>query len=116
MSLVFYFKNLRLVSFTFLVFFSHFDLLFLCFHFLSFRFLAGVAAIVESPHLVRKLFVTDEINEAGVYCVKLCKDGAWQHVLLDGVFPVNSGGALAYAQPSRGQLWAMLIEKAFAKL
>ena len=80
------------------------------------RFLAGVAAVVERPELVRKLFVTDEMNEAGVYCIKLCKDGVWQHVLLDGVFPVNSGGALAYAQPSRGQLWVLLLEKAFAKL
>ena len=80
------------------------------------RFLAGVAAVVERPDLVRKLFVTDEMNEAGVYCVKLCKDGAWQHVILDGMFPINSGGALAYAQPARGQLWVMLLDKAFAKL
>jgi hypothetical protein len=40
----------------------------------------------------------------------------WQHVLLDGLFPVNSGRALAYAQPARGQLWVMLLEKAFSKL
>lgn len=29
-------------------------------------FMAALAAVVERPHLVKKLFVTDEINEAGV--------------------------------------------------
>mmetsp|Transcript_3195 Transcript_3195/g.9706 ORF Transcript_3195/g.9706 Transcript_3195/m.9706 type:complete len:605 (+) Transcript_3195:568-2382(+) len=78
-------------------------------------FLAAMAAVCEKPKLITSLFVTTELNDAGVYCVKLCKDGYWQHVLLDGLFPAN-GNTLAFAQPNRGQLWVVLIEKAFAKL
>eukprot|EP00041_Stephanoeca_diplocostata_P027817 m.773244 g.773244 ORF g.773244 m.773244 type:complete len:370 (+) comp23251_c0_seq1:487-1596(+) len=56
-------------------------------------FLSAVAAIVEiHPGLIRKLFITDEVNECGAYCLQLCKDGVWQHVLVDDLFPAYSDG------------------------
>lgn len=49
--------------------------------------------VVEThPALVRKLFVTDEVNDCGAYCLQLCKDGVWQHVVVDDLFPAYADG------------------------
>lgn len=61
-----------------------------------------------------------EICAQGVYLVRLFLAGAWREILLDDRFPCAGGENdyathAAYAQLRRRQLWAGLIEKAYAK-
>ena len=54
--------------------------------------MSSCAAIAEHPELVDKLFLTQEINDAGVFQVKLCVAGMWETFTLDSYFPCNAGG------------------------
>lgn len=62
-------------------------------------------------------------TEVGGYCVRLFKQGFWNPIILDDLFPMqrkeqwtneNHGMATAHAKECNG-LWVSLIEKAFAK-
>ncbi len=47
--------------------------------------------------------------------VALCINGVWQDVVLDDYFPCHQGSAL-FNRSKSGELWVMLLEKAWAKL
>ncbi len=52
----------------------------------------------------------------GVYCVRICKNGLWQNVVIDDYLPMHQQGRLRYAScRDKQELWVPLIEKAFAK-
>ena len=58
-----------------------------------------------------------QLSPQGAYGVKLCKDGLWRAIVVDDFFPAtNHGRRLAFAEPTRDQLWVPLLEKAMAKL
>lgn len=40
-------------------------------------FLSAVASIAENPRLVEQLFITKEVNDEGVYKIRICKSGQW---------------------------------------
>ena len=70
---------------------------------------------------VQKLIVTREINSACIYRLKFFVNGLRKSVIVDDYMPVVCGGEtelLAFCSSSqhRPVLWAMLIEKAWAKL
>lgn len=81
-------------------------------------FLCAIAALTEFPQLVEDLFPIDskEKNDAGVYNVKLCKNGTWQNVRVDDMFPCYPGGGPIYSRSNGNELWVILLEKAFAKI
>lgn len=64
----------------------------------------------------KKVLTTKEINDRGIYSVRLCKDGEWTQVIVDDRFPCQLNRHLAYSHCHRKQLWVPLIEKALAKL
>lgn len=85
-------------------------------------FQSAIAAIAEWKDRVKKLFLTRECNEQGVFCVGLCINGMWEEVILDDFFPVSHR---KHCTPeftpsfnhSRGnELWVMVLEKAWAKV
>lgn len=59
-------------------------------------------------------------SPAGAYVVRLCLGGQWCDILVDDRLPCMGGGGyytqLAYCSTRRRQLWASLVEKAFAKV
>ena len=98
-------------------------------------FLSALAVIAEKRYLVKQLLPHSELNDKGCYQVNICLDGKWTPVLVDSHLPVVYGGRIvdplrggttlskdltstmhpAFCAVPNGQLWAALIEKAYAK-
>lgn len=68
------------------------------------------------PSLVERLILTDEVNEEGVYRVKICKNGEWQEVVVDDYFPCYPNGSPMFSRANGHELWVLLLEKAYAKV
>ena len=49
--------------------------------------LSAIQAVAEFPKLIERLILTKEINDQGLYRVRLCKNGEWQEVVVDDYFP-----------------------------
>lgn len=59
-----------------------------------------------------------EFNDEGVYAIKFYRDGKWRIVVVDDYLPCDKDGNLCFCKPGPGgaELWAILAEKAYAKL
>lgn len=79
-------------------------------------FLSAIAVLAERPALIERLFITKEVNEMGIYRVRLCKNGEWVTVTVDDYFPCYPEGEPIFAKCHGNELWVMLLEKAYAKL
>jgi len=64
----------------------------------SCRFLSGLAVLAERPDLLKHVMVTKELNNEGVYVVRLCKHGVWRMVFVDDLLPCNESRELVYSQ------------------
>ncbi|CAE7223728.1 sol [Symbiodinium sp. CCMP2592] len=85
-------------------------------------FLSSLAALAEyqDGRFLRALLPEQSsLSPAGIYMVRLCLGGFWREVIVDDRLPGLGGGQyhqqLAYCSTLRLQLWASIIEKAFAK-
>eukprot|EP00930_Biecheleria_cincta_P080550 TRINITY_DN6889_c0_g1_i2.p1 TRINITY_DN6889_c0_g1~~TRINITY_DN6889_c0_g1_i2.p1 ORF type:complete len:1395 (+),score=236.57 TRINITY_DN6889_c0_g1_i2:28-4185(+) len=79
--------------------------------------LAALAALAEQPNRVKQLFGDCEYNELGVYEVNCFKNGRPTTVVVDDLFPCSpSTGKPCYAHSEGGELWVLLVEKAWAKM
>ena len=78
--------------------------------------MSAIACIAEFPDLVQRLFISKEYNPYGVYRLRLCKHGEWTEIVLDDYFPCFPEDGPFYSRAHEGELWVMLIEKAFAKV
>eukprot|EP01065_Artemidia_motanka_P000436 TRINITY_DN10198_c1_g1_i1.p1 TRINITY_DN10198_c1_g1~~TRINITY_DN10198_c1_g1_i1.p1 ORF type:complete len:1658 (+),score=545.93 TRINITY_DN10198_c1_g1_i1:2377-7350(+) len=81
--------------------------------------LCALSAAAEASEMVKRLFVgTPEARRQGAYQLRLCKDGWWQKVIVDDYFPCDGPQAQAFAanRAEPNEVWAPLVEKAFAKL
>lgn len=79
-------------------------------------FLCAVACLAERPELVRRLFITKEYNDEGIYRLKICKNGEWISVTVDDYIPCYYNGGPMFARSIGDELWVMLLEKAYAKV
>ncbi|CAF1185551.1 unnamed protein product [Didymodactylos carnosus] len=78
--------------------------------------MAALALITERPAMLQHILLTKEVNNEGIYLIRLCKNGQWVTVMVDDCFPCTSGKILAFTQAKRRQLYVPLIEKACAKI
>jgi hypothetical protein len=81
--------------------------------------LSAFACLAEYPGALENLLVTKEVNRRGCYTVRLYDDklGAWRDLVIDDRIPCDGGtGKPLFAQPHDGELWVLVLEKAFAKL
>lgn len=62
------------------------------------------------------MFVTKEVNAAGIYMVRMFINGNEQPVIVDDFLPVKKNGSCAFATSKDGELWVSILEKAWAKL
>ena len=80
-------------------------------------FLSAITALTEFPYLISEKFRTQKFNQEGYYEMIFFIDGEWQIVFVDDYFPYDPQSKnWAYALPHNNELWAMLLEKAWAKL
>jgi calpain-15 len=79
-------------------------------------FLSAAALLAERPALIERLFLTKEMNTAGIYKLRLCKNGEWVTVTVDDFIPCYPDGEPIFAKCHGNELWVMLLEKAYAKL
>jgi len=85
-------------------------------------FLSSLAVLAEyqDGRFLRALLPNQhQASACGAYLVRLCLGGFWRGILIDDRLPCVDVGRgvtqLAYCATKRLQLWASLIEKAFAK-
>lgn len=82
-------------------------------------FIGAVSALASctAQHLkpIERLFVAYSV-EHGVYGVLFFKDGGWEWVIVDDWVAVNPDKTPLYASAPNGELWPLIIEKAYAKV
>ena len=79
--------------------------------------LGTISAIAEYPARIERLFYSKTINNAGIYCVQICVTGIWEDVIVDDLFPCqNYSKKPAFTTSKSGEIWVMLLEKAWAKI
>lgn len=78
-------------------------------------FLSVLSVIAEHPYRIMNLFVTDKVNDYGLYAVRICKNGEWKECVLDDQFPCHQGEP-AFSKARDDELWVLLMEKAWAKM
>jgi calpain-15 len=81
-------------------------------------FLSCLSALAERPHRIKEIFITQQVNEAGIYAVQLYINGEKKIVVVDDYFPYDEAKSRwAFSKPSTGnEIWVLILEKAFAKV
>lgn len=78
-------------------------------------FLSSISALAEFPERVERLLISKEKNDKGCYCVALNINGDWREIYLDDYFPTRRK-KIVFCHSSSAELWAILLEKAYAKV
>ena len=80
--------------------------------------LSVLASLAEIPGRVESLFNTKTVNSAGIYSINIFVNGKQQEVVIDDYMPCdpNDGQPCFASSQDEGEIWAMLIEKAWAKV
>ena len=86
--------------------------------------LAAYVGLDARPGALEKLFYNHDINDAGIYAMRMYMEGRPVYVHVDDYIPVlqttrfgRSGWFPAFAQSTvEGELWPMIGEKVWAKL
>ena len=80
-------------------------------------FYSVLSALSHFPSIFNKIILTKEYNSNGFYKLLLFIDGEFQIVYIDDYFPcIKNSNILYFIKPSNFEFWALLIEKAWAKV
>lgn len=77
--------------------------------------MSALSVLAEHPERIRKLFISDKVNDQGVYGVWITKNGMRHQIVMDDYIPVY-GENPAFSQAHKGELWVLILEKAWAKI
>ncbi len=73
--------------------------------------------MTEFPELIASLFRTLKVTKNGCYELVIRINGIWQVILLDNYFPCSKiDKKPIFSKPNGVEIWAMLMEKAWAKV
>ena len=80
--------------------------------------IAASSSVAQDPERIKKIFLTEGLNTAGVYAVQLYVMGIPVTVTVDDhILNWNNWASPVYARPaSDGAMWMPILEKAAAKL
>ena len=81
-------------------------------------FLSAIAALCKFPKMIERLFLIREKSNEHCYGCYFRVNGIWKLVLVDDYIPCYGswGKNFAFSRTNGNELWAILIEKAWAKL
>lgn len=80
-------------------------------------FLASASALAEHPDRIKKLFLTQQVNNENIAAVEVFVGGAPQVITVDTNVPYKSSQKMMFADTSRdGAQWLPILEKAYAKI
>ncbi len=84
-------------------------------------FLSTLSSLAEYPDRIKKIFLTQEINDAGCYAVTVYINGEKRTVVVDDYFPFDATtNRWAMSRPSKeegtNEIWVLILEKAWAKI
>lgn len=80
---------------------------------------AAFACASEFPDMIRHLFLTKEYNPRGLYKIRIFdpQQEKWVVITVDDRIPCKKGTKTPrFMKPNGNELWAILLEKAYAKL
>ena len=78
-------------------------------------FLSILSALAEVPDRITRLFLTDRINDYGIFAVNIKKNGEAKEVVIDDYFPCEDGEP-CFSKANGNELWVLILEKAWAKV
>ncbi|GIQ87217.1 peptidase C2, calpain family, partial [Kipferlia bialata] len=73
------------------------------------------AASEDGIH-IRGSIYPEEVNPAGIYGVRVFKEGEWYMILIDDHLPVEGDSLVFMYSKNPNEFWSALFEKAFAKI
>ena len=80
-------------------------------------FLSSLAALSLIPDRIKSLFVTTDVNAAGIYVVKFLIYGKSYNIVVDDYFPYDPKTRRpAFTQTKGNEIWVLILEKAWAKI
>ena len=78
-------------------------------------FLSVLSVLTEKPERIERLFAISEMNQQGIWAVKLYKNGEHAEVVMDDFVPCLDGEP-CFSKANGNELWVIILEKAWAKL
>ena len=80
-------------------------------------FMASISALTECPQIIAEIFRQHKVQKNGRYEICLKLDGEWNVVIVDDLIPCSKKTRKPiFAKPKGNELWAILLEKAWAKV
>jgi len=81
-------------------------------------FCCALSSLAEFPAYIQRIFENKSINAAGAYRLKLYNetDVKAVEITIDDSFPCKPGAGPIFTHNKQKEIWAMLIEKAYAKM
>ena len=85
-------------------------------------YLSTLSSLAEYPDRIKKIFLTDNVNEAGCYAATIYINGEARTVVVDDYFPYDSNTEKwAFSSPSKdsggvNEIWVLVLEKMWAKV
>lgn len=82
------------------------------------RYIVNALRLIASkPEFMKRLLVSDRFSHQGLYTFKFCKSGKWRYVHIDDSIPCRQSGKVNFSRNhNHNETYAMLVEKAYAKL
>lgn len=79
-------------------------------------FLSVIAALAENASFIKSIFLTQDINDYGIYGVYLCKDGKYTQYIIDDFFPCDNKLSIeCFSHGVKNTIWVQILEKCYAK-
>lgn len=78
--------------------------------------LGAAAGGKGNGNMIKKRFMNDELNEAGVVMVSMFVNGHEEWVIMDDYLPTINGKPCFVESKQEGEVWPCFLEKAWAKL
>lgn len=85
--------------------------------------IAALACVAERPEIVQRAIRYNTVDPRGKYTFRLWNQvkeragSAWVNIVIDDFIPVSPGTCTPkFAKANGNEIWAMLLEKAFAKM